>query len=59
MLRKKLVLICLAAVVLCVAGIALAKAVKVELVPCPINYPGPDLPPGSGFVIFNNSAGAV
>jgi len=50
MLRKKSVLICLAAVVLCVAGIALAKAVKVEL-----NQIGSD--PGGGFVIFNNTSG--
>lgn len=59
MFRKKTVLICLGAVVLCVAGLAVAKAVKVELVPCPINYPDPEnLPPGGGFVIFNDSAGA-
>ena len=39
-------------------GPVLAKAQKVDLVPCPINYPGPDLPPGGGFVVFNNSAGS-
>lgn len=50
MLRKKNVLICLAAVVLCVAGVALAKAVKVELNPI-----GDDL--GGGFVIFNDTSG--
>lgn len=50
MLRKKLVLICLATVVLCVAGIALAKAAKVEL-----NQIGVD--PGGGFVIFNDTSG--
>ena len=50
MLKKKNVLICLAAVVLCVAGVALAKAVKVELNPI-----GDD--PGGGFVIFNDTSG--
>jgi len=38
--------------------LVLAAAQKVDLVPCPINYPNPDdLPPGGGFVIFNNPAG--
>jgi len=50
MLRKKALLICLAAVVLCVAGIALAKAVKADLNPI-----GAD--PGGGFVVFNNTSG--
>jgi len=50
MLRKKALLICLAAVVLCVAGVALAKAVKAEL-----NSIGVD--PGGGFVIFNDTSG--
>ncbi|MHC4627173.1 MAG: hypothetical protein ACYTDV_09360 [Planctomycetota bacterium] len=59
MKTKKSLLICLTAVVLCVAGVALAKAVKVELEPCPINYPDPEnLPPGGASVVFNNSAGA-
>ena len=57
-MMKKTVLICVATVVLCVAGIALAKAVKLDLVPCPINYPDPgNLPPGGGFVVLNNSSG--
>jgi len=50
MLRKKALLICLAAVVLCVAGIALAKAVKVDLNPIGVD-------PGGGFVVFNNTSG--
>jgi hypothetical protein len=30
----------------------------VDLVPCPINYPDPaNVPPGGGFVVFNNSSG--
>ena len=33
------------------------KAQKVDLVICPLNYPGPDYPLGGGFVIFNNSSG--
>ncbi len=38
--------------------LVLAAAQKVELVACPFNYPDPEaLPPGGGFVIFNNSAG--
>jgi hypothetical protein len=36
-----------------------AAAQKVDLIPCPINYPDPaNLPPGGGFVIFNNPAAA-
>ena len=50
MLRKKALLICLAAVVLCVAGVALAKAVKVDLNPIGVD-------PGGGFVVFNNTSG--
>ena len=50
MLRKKNILICLAAVVLCVAGIALAKAVKADLNPIGVD-------PGGGFVVFNNTSG--
>ena len=31
---------------------------KVDLIPCPINYPDPKYPPlGGGFVIFRNSSG--
>jgi len=40
------------------SGAVLAAAQKVVLVPCPINYPGPNFPPGGGFVIFNNPKGA-
>jgi hypothetical protein len=36
----------------------LAAAAKVDLVPCPINWPNPaSPPPGSAFVIFNNPSG--
>jgi len=58
MLRKKNVLICLAAVVLCVAGIALAAAVKVELMP--YAYPGaePIEPDASGQAVLNYAKGA-
>ncbi len=49
----------------CVATFALASAFlwgaaqKSELIPCPINYPaGSTVPPGGGFVIFNNPADA-
>ena len=50
MKRKKMIFICLTAVVLCLGGIALAKAVKVELNPISVD-------PGCGFVIFNNTSG--
>ncbi len=50
MLRKKVLMTCLAAVVLCVAGIALAKAVKVDLNPIGVDS-------GGGFVVFNNTSG--
>lgn len=53
MLRKKVLLTCLAAVVLCVAGIALAAAVKVDLNPISVG----DQDPGGGFVVFNNTSG--
>jgi len=53
MLRKKALLICLAAVVLCVAGIALAEAVKLTLVPVD---GGPD-PDGSGRAVLNYAKG--
>jgi len=55
MLRKKALLICLAAVVLCVAGIALAKAVKVELLPYPAAAPLE--PDASGQAILNYAKG--
>lgn len=49
--------VCMAMLVM-TSALVLAAAQKVDLVPCPINYPGPDgLPPGRGFVIFNNPAG--
>ncbi len=50
MKRKKLLFICLTAVVLCLGGITLAKALKVKLNPI-----GTD--PGGGFVIFNDTSG--
>ena len=58
MLRKKALLICLAAVVLCVAGIALAAAVKVELLP--YAYPGADPlePDAAGQAVLNYAKGA-
>ena len=38
--------------------IVFAAAQKVNLVPCPVNYPpGSSSPPGGGFVIFNNPKG--
>jgi hypothetical protein len=57
---KKLVvgLLACVAVLAVTSALVLAAAQKVELVACPINYPAPDsLPPGHGFVIFNNPAG--
>jgi hypothetical protein len=33
------------------------QGVKVALIPCPYNYPGPNYPPGEVFVIFYNSLG--
>jgi hypothetical protein len=36
---------------------AMAAAQKVDLVACPLNYPGATQPPGGAFVVFNNSAG--
>ena len=56
MLRKKALLICLAAVVLCVAGIALAAAVKVELLPYPAAAPLE--PDASGQAVLNYAKGA-
>ena len=56
MLRKKALLVCLAAVVLCVAGVALAKAVKVELLPCPAAAPLE--PDASGKAMLNYAKGA-
>lgn len=53
------------AMLICVAMIVMASAFlwgaaqKSDLVPCPINYPvGSTVPPGGGFVIFNNPADA-
>jgi len=46
------------AMVALTAGAVLAAAQKVDLVPCPINFPsGTEPPPGGGFVIFNNPRG--
>ena len=56
MLRKKELLICLAAVVLCVAGIALAAAVKVDLLPYP--PAAPQEPDASGQAVLNYAKGA-
>lgn len=58
MLRKKNVLICLAAVVLCVAGIALAAAVKVELMPYANPGADPLEPDASGQAVLNYAKGA-
>jgi len=55
MLRKKQVLMCLAAAVLCLAGIALAKAVKVELEPYPAAAPLE--PDASGHAVLNYAKG--
>ena len=57
MLRKKVLLTCLAAVVLCVAGIALAKAVKVALVPYNNPVIGLAEPDASGHAILNYAKG--
>ena len=58
MLRKKNLLICLAAVVLCVAGIALAKAVKVDL-QNPAGLPADDQDAGAtGRAVLNYAKGA-
>ena len=58
MLRKKALLICLAAVVLCVAGIALAKAVKVDL-QNPAALPADDPDAGAtGRAVLNYAKGA-
>ena len=58
MLRKKNVLICFAAVVLCIGGLAVAKAVKVELIP--YAYPGADPlePDAAGQAVLNYAKGA-
>ena len=53
MLRRKLVSICLVALILGVTGIALAKAVKVELAPY-----GTLEPDASGHAILNYAKGA-
>ena len=58
MLRKKNLLICLAAVVLCVAGIALAKAVKLDL-QNPPGLPAGDPDTGAtGRAVLNYAKGA-
>ena len=55
MLRKKLLVTCLATAVLCLTGIVLAKAVKVELAPYPAAAPLE--PDASGHVILNYAKG--
>jgi len=56
MLRKRALLICIGAVVLCAAGIALAAAVKVTLEPFPAGSP---IEPGaSGQAVLNYAKGA-
>ena len=50
---KKSVVICITAIVLCVGGIALAKAVKLTLVPVD-DSPDPD---GSGRAVLNYAKG--
>ena len=58
MKSKKTLFICLTAVVLCVGGVALAKAVKVDLNPIShINTATVEQDPGSGFVVFNDASG--
>ncbi len=46
------------AILTIMAAFVFAAAQKVKLVACPLNYPaGSTPPPGSGFVIFNNTRG--
>ena len=46
------------AILAMISGIVFAAAQKVNLVPCPVNYPpGIPPPPGGGFAIFNNPKG--
>lgn len=56
MLRKNPAIMCVATVVLCVAAIALAKAVRIELMPYPEEAPAE--PGASGYAVLNytNSA---
>ena len=55
---KKLIILGLVLLMVVVfATAAFSKAEKVDLIQCPINYPSPELLPGGGFVIFNNSSG--
>jgi len=63
-MKKAMLLTAVAAllVTLVAVPVVMAAAQKVNLVPCPSNYPGPGpepkpFPPGGGFVVFNNSAG--
>ena len=55
MLSKKRVLILFATILVCVAGLALAKAVKVELMPYPAAAPLE--PDASGHAILNYAKG--
>jgi len=50
-IRLVLLMVVVSATMVC------GKAQKVDLVPCPMNYPETPYPPGGGFVIFNNSSG--
>ena len=56
MLRKNPAIMCVATVVLCVAAIALAKAVRIELKPYPEEAPAE--PGASGHAVINYVKGA-
>jgi hypothetical protein len=56
MMRRKIALVCLAAVILCGTGIVLAKAVKVQLLPFPADDPAE--PDASGRAVLNYAKGA-
>jgi hypothetical protein len=58
MLRKQFILICLGAVVFSIAGLALAAAVKVALVPYDNPVIGIAEPDASGHAILNYAKGA-
>ena len=59
MMKRLAILLVICLVTLAVIpGPALAKAEKVDLIPCPVYYTNnPPPPPGGGFVVFNDSAG--
>ena len=59
-MKKAMLLTTVAALLITLVAVpvVMAAAQKVNLVPCPINYPaGSTPPPGGAFVVFNNSAG--